>query len=187
MEGFYPSKQIAAATLEWLLGKRHWGRIVKEAQLVGFETAYAGRYISRPMHQERGVFVTANVPDRAPYRLFSFYSDIRPPTRCTRLGYQHREMVQPMVYPFHGRFCLREFAGASETEGFLSPGVRASMRYDVRIEVLAAFGVAHALWRAVVMARSFARSARTVTASLQISGDQYHTHGSRSVNAATGA
>jgi hypothetical protein len=65
--------------------------------------------------------------------------------RCTRLGYQHREMVQPMVYPFHGRLCLREFAGAAETEGFLSPGVRASMRYDVRIEVLAAFGVVHAL------------------------------------------
>jgi hypothetical protein len=54
-------------------------------------------------------------------------------------------MAQPPVSPCHRRFCLREFASAAETESFFSPDVRALMRDDVRVEIVATFGVVHAL------------------------------------------
>jgi hypothetical protein len=65
--------------------------------------------------------------------------------RCTRLRHEHRRMAQPPVSPCHGRFCLCDFACAAETESFFSPDVRALMRDDVRVEIVATFGVGHAL------------------------------------------
>jgi hypothetical protein len=65
--------------------------------------------------------------------------------RATRPRSQRRETVQPMVYPFHGFLGLRKFACAAATESPFGAGVRALVRYEVSIEVVATFGVVHAL------------------------------------------
>jgi len=61
-------------------------------------------------------------------------------------------MSQPLVTPFHGRPCLREFACAAVAESFISPEVRALMRDDVSVEIVAAFFVGHAFAAAIVTA-----------------------------------
>lgn len=65
--------------------------------------------------------------------------------RYTRLRYQHRQMAQPLVSPFHGGLGLREFTRSAVAESFISPEVRALMRGDVSVEIVAAFFVGHAL------------------------------------------
>jgi hypothetical protein len=64
-------------------------------------------------------------------------------------------MAQPPVSPFHGRLCLREFASAAEAESLVSPDIRTLMRDDVRVEIVATFGVVHAL-KIIVTSRSIA-------------------------------
>jgi hypothetical protein len=64
---------------------------------------------------------------------------------CTRLRYQHRQMAQPFVSPFHGRLCLRVFARAAVAESFISPEVGALMSAEVSVEIVAAFLGGHAL------------------------------------------
>jgi len=77
--------------------------------------------------------------------LFRFLVNVDLSVQRTRLRSQRRETVKPKIYTFHGLLGLRKFACAAETDGLFGPGVRALMRYEVRVEGVAIFGVVHAL------------------------------------------